>query len=499
MMNAFPSDKSLSLKHKGVRVLGVILALLVLTALALQFFLHLGWKAYAGLDGIVGIAADGDGRVWVTGYQGPVGVLMLYQENRRPVQIPLPAELTRVSAGALMIDNQDRVWVGTDHGYVGMRDVDGKWILYSSSLNYSIWGLVMDGQGRVWARSHQGPGQIDPGASDRSFTFTNSGLPDSDAVAMATDEQGQLWVLTQKREVMVLEPGGIWRTYTTVPNTVNNSIFGSHLAVDKQGGIWLVNNAGVAVLDPGGEWMPYPLGDPTKPLSITAILPGPNGRVWVASENQGVFVFDPGPGWTNYTSLNSGLSSNFVTSLAYDADGRIWIGSSRGSLNRWDPDAASLARILPAMSLATQVILPAAILGVGLLALLRVASGRWGPVTGRKVRDFSFAFIGWFIGNALLWGWIRYSYDQSGGLAFIDPRALIPLPLNILFLLLLYATNRWMALGLLSAFTANWIVMILIAPFVDGSGASAILMIPFFLPLFLALRSSNEGSGNLPG
>jgi streptogramin lyase len=475
------------LQQKRIQILGAILVLLLLTALTLQFFLRLGWKAYPGLDGIVGIAADDDGRVWVTGYQGAAAVLMLYQENARPVQIPLPEQLTRLSPGALMVDNQDRVWVGTDHGYVGMRDVDGQWILYSSSLNYSIWGLAMDGQGRVWARSHQGPGRIDPGASDRTFIFTNSGLPDSDAVDIATDEQGRLWVLTQKRAVMVLEPEGIWRMYTTVPDTVNNSIFGSHLAVDGQGGIWLVNNAGVAVLDPGGGWTPYPLGDPTKPLSITVILPSPDGRVWVASENQGLFVFDPGTGWTNYTSRNSGLSSNYVTSLAYDPDGRLWIGSSRGGLNRWDADAASLARILPAISLAMQVILPAAILGVGLLALLRVASGRWGPVTDRRIRDFSFAFAGWFIGNALLWIWIRYSHNQSNGLVFIDPRSLIPLPLNILVLVLLYMSNRWMALGNLSAFTLNWISVILLAPLVGGSSAAGLFMLPFFLPLFLPL------------
>jgi streptogramin lyase len=424
---------------------------------------------------------------------------MLYEENEMPVQIPLPPELTRLSAGAMMVDAQDRVWVGTDHGFVGMREQNGEWILFTSSPNYSIWGLVMDGQGGVWARSHQGPGRIDPGADDRTFTFTNSGLPDSDAVAMATDPGGQLWVLTQKREVRVLEPAGSWRTYTTVPDTVNNSIFGAHLAVDGQGRIWLVTDTGVSVLEPGGLWSAYPLGDPTKPLSITAILPSPGGRVWVASENQGLFVFDPGTGWTNYTSRNSGLSSDFVTSLAQDPDGRIWIGTSRGSLNRWDPDAASLARILPAISLATQVILPAAILSVVLLALLRFASARWAPMTGRNVRDFALTFAGWFIGNVLLWIWIRSSFEQSSGLVFIDPRAFIPLPLNFLVLVLLYLTNRWMALGALSAFTANWILTILIAPFVNGSGASGIFMIPFFLPLFLALWSSNERYGNLTG
>jgi hypothetical protein len=120
-------------------------------------------------------------------------------------------------------------------------------------------------------------------------------------------------------------------------------------------------------------------------------------------------------------------------------------------------------------------------------------------VTGRKIRDFSIAFAGWFIGNALLWGWIQYSYDQSGGLVFIDPRAFIPLPLNILVLVLLYLANRWMALGVLSAFTLNYIIMILLAPLVGSSGTAGLFMIPFFLPLFLALRYPNVWYGKLPG
>src|SRR5688572_30088511 len=81
-----PFTKSASLRQKSIRLFGLILALLLLTALTLQLFLRLGWNAYADLDGIVGIAADSEGRVWVTGYQGPVGVLMLYQENASPVE-----------------------------------------------------------------------------------------------------------------------------------------------------------------------------------------------------------------------------------------------------------------------------------------------------------------------------------------------------------------------------------------------------------------------------
>ena len=89
MMNELQSDRSLLLKHKGVRALGVILTLLLLTVLTLQLVLHLGWNTYTNLDQITAIAVDGEGGIWVKGFQGPAGVLLLYQANGKPVQIPL--------------------------------------------------------------------------------------------------------------------------------------------------------------------------------------------------------------------------------------------------------------------------------------------------------------------------------------------------------------------------------------------------------------------------
>lgn len=471
-------------EQKEIRVPGIILGVLIVTALTLRLSLHWGWTAYRDLSDVVAIAADNNGRVWVMRYHE----LVLYQEHADPIQIPLPDELSSPSSGALLVDNQGRVWAGTDHGYVGMRDVDGEWVFYASNNIESIRDLVMDGEGRIWVRIHRGLAQIDPSAGDRTFVFTISASPDNDPVAMTTDSQRRLWVLHWNREIKVLEPGGIWRTHTSAPNIVNNSSFGARLAIDTRGGIWVASNQGVAVMDTEGRWTEHRLGNLKLPPTLYDIVPGPDGRIWAASVALGVFAFDPDTGWTNYNSLNSGLASDIVTSLAYDPGGRIWIGSDQGRLYRWDRDATSLDRILPELSLVMYVVLPAAILIVVLIVLLRIASGSWQPVTGRNIRAFWFGFAGWFICNALLWGWIRYSAAQSNAWIVIHPASLIPVPLNILMMLILYRSYRGVAFGAFSAFMANWILMILLSPMVaEGAGMFGVFMIPFVIPLFLGV------------
>jgi streptogramin lyase len=409
---------------------------------------------------------------------------MVYPENGEPLPVSMPGELTWTAPSALMIDNQDRLWVGTENGMVGMRDANDEWTIYTSNPDFSVWEMVMDAQGRVWARSHRGPGRIDPAAGERTFSFMNSGLVDNDAVAITVDGQGQLWVLTSKRELNVLEPDGRWKMYTVVPNTVRNSIYGSILATDGQEQIWLATSSGVGVLSPGGAWTEHPLDSSGTPLSMRAILPDARGRVWVAATIHGLFMFDPSTGWTNYTGRNSGLRGD-ANALAFDERGRVWVGSSQGGLHAFQPEAALSDQSLSTIRLAIETIVPAAILFTALLGLLKIAFDRPGVVNRKVIAAFSLAFAGWFLLNSLLWIYVRYSYEQSSGVLIINPLVFIPLPLNILALIIVYRANRWMALGAFTAFLVNWLVLVIVSPFVGASGAAAmwlaILMNPFFL------------------
>jgi streptogramin lyase len=461
-----------------------ILALFLLAELALQLAQRNSWTTYAGLDAVSAVAVDGQGQVWAAGYRQGTPRLMLYPENGKPLEVSMPGELTRTAASALMIDHRDRLWVGTENGMVGMGDTTDEWTLYASDPDFSVWEMVMDGQGRVWARSHRGPGLIDPEAGETSFTFLNSGLTDNDAVAIATDEKGQLWVLTVKRELKVLEPDGSWRTFATVPMTVRNSIFGSLMTIDKQGQIWLATDNGVSARTRqcmGG----IPAAYSGVPLSMRAILPDAHGRVWVAGTIYGLFMYDPQSGWTNYTRRNSGLSGE-VSALALDEEGQLWVGSSQSGLSKFVPETALPVQSLSTVRAAAESVIPLASLIVALLSMWVIAFARPGAANRMMIVDFLIAFAGWFILNSLLWGYIRYSHEQSGGILFINPLVLLPLSVNILLLIILYRWRRWMALGACSAFIMNWIGLILIRPAADpfSSPASwgAIFMIPFFLP-----------------
>lgn len=484
-----PAPFLLLRRSPWMAVLVMLLASLLVAEIALQLARSKGWTTYVGFDTVSAVAVNGQGQAWVAGYRRNIPALMLYTENKKPVEVSLPSELNRTSPPSLMVDSQDQLWVGTEEGMVGMQDVNDQWILFTPENFgmdfYSIWDMVMDRQGQVWVRSHRGPGRIDPGSSERTFAFTNSGLADSDAVALATDPKGQLWILTLKRDLKVLEPDGTWKTVMTVPGTVRNSIYGSILAFDAQGQIWMATGGGVGVLRPDGAWTEYPLGDAPGPLFMSAILPDADGQVWIGTSHHGLFMFDPKTGWTNYTNRNSGLFSD-VNALALDEHGRLWIGSSQGRVSAFHPEAALPVNSISAIRTVARTIVPAILLIVAVLTILAFMFGSSIQGNIKIIVEFSIAFAGWFVIGALLWVYIRDEHARSGGLFFINPLALIPPIVNILLLLVLYGLQRRMAWGAFSAFLVNWIGLIVVTPAAEPfSGApfwESVLMLPFFLP-----------------
>jgi len=467
-------------------VLAVLLASLLIVEVGLQLVLRNRWASYADLGQVSAVAVDGQGQVWAAGYRQGTPSILLYPVNGKPFEVSLPDKLTRTAPSALMVDDQNRLWVGTEDGHIGMRDVNNQWILYSSNPDFSVWQMVMDGQGRVWVRSHRGPGRIDPRSGERTFSFMNSGLPESDAVALATNPEGQLWVLTTKREIKVLEADGNWRTVVVVPDTVRNGFMDSSLAFDSQGQMWLATIQGVGVLSQDGAWKEHPLGDPYRALSLSAILTDAEGRVWVADRQQGIFLLDPQTGWTNYTSRNSGLAGD-ANAMAVDEQGQAWIGTAQDGVSKFAPEGALPAQSLSAVRKAAETVVPVAFLSLALLAMWTIGFAQPGVTNRRVLVDFTIAFAGWFIIGSLLWIYARYAQTQSGGALIIHPFVFIPPVVNILLLILVYGWQRRMAWGAWSAFIVNWIGLILIQ---SASGQltgtpfwESVFMLPFFLSL----------------
>ncbi|MDE6089777.1 MAG: response regulator [Duncaniella sp.] len=77
-------------------------------------------------------------------------------------------------------------------------------------------------------------------------------------------------------------------------------------------------------------------------VAINAITADREGRIWIGTFGQGVYVYDNGK-WSNYraTGKAGDLKSDRVWKIFLDSYGTIWVGTLGGGLNRYDASRRS--------------------------------------------------------------------------------------------------------------------------------------------------------------
>ena len=89
---------------------------------------------------------------------------------------------------------------------------------------------------------------------------------------------------------------------------------------------------------------PAPLGtalgwNPGQQRCVTALAQQPNGMLWVATEDSGVWRYDPAVAqskgrWTQFTAKD-GLADESAYALAVDGKGRVWAGTLNHGVSVW--------------------------------------------------------------------------------------------------------------------------------------------------------------------
>lgn len=89
-------------------------------------------------------------------------------------------------------------------------------------------------------------------------------------------------------------------------------------------------------------WDPWNAPIPSRIINDIAI--DDLGLKWIGTEpvcgggictDGGLAVFD-GTDWTVYDSLNSSLNSNFISTIAIDTEGLVWVGTAQGEVSSFD-------------------------------------------------------------------------------------------------------------------------------------------------------------------
>lgn len=236
-----------------------------------------------GADGVVWAAADeGVGR-----YRPDVGWTFWSRDEHLPD--------TRFLT--ILPDTLERVWIGTDDLGLVLFDAAGEEVIARRAGRQlggnRVYDLVKTRSHDVWAAAGGRIARIIP--RNRGFRaeriLQRDGPPGLDARALATDDEGHVWIASEDHGLVRFS---------------------------------------------GREWRRIGLNSAALAPVVHDLIQAPNGVYWVATRN-GVLRYTPGrrPRAWSRLSAEHGLPANLVRDIACDSTGVLWFGT-RAGLSRYD-------------------------------------------------------------------------------------------------------------------------------------------------------------------
>ncbi|AQA18248.1 hypothetical protein BST95_08400 [Halioglobus japonicus] len=277
---------------------------------------------------------------------------------------PISDQLTQQSVRQIHQDSQGALWLVTQEGltkYTGrhLESFTASAQIDDSLTVDTISGIDEDIEGNLWVATHGGGlnlyNQITNGF--RAYRYNpadrNSLLSD-DIQSIYADSTGRLWIGYIDR-ISVFDP--VSETFKhLIPDNQKIPNFGIVHSFDQSedsGVVWVATQrAGLISISiedlviERHRLVPTatPTSEQAKPTYIAAESAD---KIWIATENQGAYRYDPVEGSsTHFAHLESQLdsiSSNSVTEIYVDAQSNVWFATENG-LNLFDPAGESFVR-----------------------------------------------------------------------------------------------------------------------------------------------------------
>jgi signal transduction histidine kinase/ligand-binding sensor domain-containing protein/CheY-like chemotaxis protein/HPt (histidine-containing phosphotransfer) domain-containing protein len=172
---------------------------------------------------------------------------------------------------------------------------------------------------------------LDPSRQLSQYALDNwqfaEGLPQNSAFAIARTPDGYLWIGTE--EGLARFDGVHFTVFDSdnepgIPNKLISALY-----VDRAKRLWIGTRRGVTVLE-NGHFAPFNRVAALESASILVFSEGQAGRLWVGTENNG--LFEIGGGRALSFNAASGLRDDRIKALHEDRDGVLWVGTATGLL-----------------------------------------------------------------------------------------------------------------------------------------------------------------------
>lgn len=273
-------------------------------------------------DTVRALLPDGEGGVWVGGNRALWG----RAESGRVESVLLYPSEPVVAVSALLRDREGSLWVGT-WGQGLFQRPPGPTTLFTTESGLpssTVWTFAEDRRGCVWMGTENAGVVAWCEDGWHRHEELNRLLPNPRVLALAWTPDDTLWIgceqgLARWRAGRSFE---LYRRANGLPHD-----FIRALVPHGEHELWIATSGGLAYWDGSGfrKWLPgngLPAG-PVRSLAVDG-----SGVLWLATHSGGVVRFD-GTTFTSFTTAN-GLPNDRVWSIAVDGRDRVWAGTDAG-------------------------------------------------------------------------------------------------------------------------------------------------------------------------
>jgi signal transduction histidine kinase/ligand-binding sensor domain-containing protein/CheY-like chemotaxis protein len=267
----------------------------------------------------------------------------LFDTSLRTLTLYMPQRFVNTIAR----DHEGGLWVGTDYSGVNYQSPIAH--RFDSYLVGTVSQFCEDRQGRIWTTRENGGLDCHPKNHPELTLGSYAGLVQLEklkthALCMDGDD---LWIGTFSDGVYVFSTvSGQLRHYKATES--ERSLYDQNSCTilrDRKGRIWVATMEGLCRFNRQSNDFERIVSVMSAPIDIDE---DQNGCIWVATQGDGIWTYNPADGkLTTYhynSNDNATLSHDMVNCLFIDGKERIWVGT-QGGLCRFEPQRKNFTRI----------------------------------------------------------------------------------------------------------------------------------------------------------
>jgi ligand-binding sensor domain-containing protein/signal transduction histidine kinase len=307
-------------------------------------------------DYVASVFEDSHGMVWV-GSKGEV--IRIERKSRRYTRYRIGVnEAGNTDVGSIAEDHAGNLWFGTRGE--GLSRFDPRTTSLKvyrhdpenlNSLSHdSVFALMVDHRGRLWAGTDDGLNLFDP-RTEHFRVYRAPGVNPNRERAIAEDAAGRLWLATWYSGVHVFDPAtGRFTVYRNSPAAGSlSSDAVAAILVDHSGIVWAGTENGLNRFEPAtARFSTYYVRDGLPNNNVNGILEDEYGRLWITTNN-GLSSFDSNRSLFRNYYRSDGVLGDFTTAWKSHT-GEMFFGSYTG-LTAFLPDSESEKPYVPVVIL----------------------------------------------------------------------------------------------------------------------------------------------------